>query len=176
MRFTSRALRDAMGLFPTGVAVVTTRSNNGSVYGVTVNSFNSVSLEPPLVLFSLARNLYVLPAYLSAEVYAINILREDQRQISERFASLDENKWESVEHREGVTGSPVLQPMLGVLECRHYAHYDGGDHVIFVGKVVHLERPEHHRPLVFFRGRYHRLNLSMQDENASPISLEGEPS
>ncbi|MGH9665575.1 MAG: flavin reductase family protein, partial [Bryobacteraceae bacterium] len=139
--FTSRALRDAMGMFPTGVAVLTTTSTEGGLHGVTINSFNSVSLDPPLVLFSLTRSLSDLPAFLSAESYAVNILREDQRHISARFANQAEDKWRSIEQHAGVTGSPVLHPSLAVLECRHHAHYDGGDHIIFVGKVVHLDKP-----------------------------------
>ncbi|MEO7143810.1 MAG: flavin reductase family protein [Bryobacteraceae bacterium] len=167
MSVTERALRDVMGLFPTGVAVVTTRAVGGMLYGVTVNSFNSVSLEPPLVLFCLARNLYSLQAYLDAEAYAVNILREDQRGLSVRFGGPQLDKWTDIAYREGVTGSPVLHPTLAVLECRPHAHYDGGDHLIFVGEVVHLGEPTEDKPLAFFRGRYHRLNPGGQEDDAA---------
>lgn len=172
MSFTSRTLRDALGMFPTGVAVVTTQSPDGALHGVTVNSFNSVSLDPPLVLFSLARSLSILPAFLSADAYAVNILREDQRDISARFASPVEDKWGDIEYRAGTTGSPVLHQVIAVLECRPHAHHDGGDHVIFVGKVVHFEKPDHHKPLIFFRGRYHRLSTSTDEDDARALSLE----
>ncbi len=175
MSFTSRALRDALGMFPTGVTVVTTRSGNGELHGVTVNSFNSVSLDPPLVLFSLARNLNSLSAYLSAEAYAINILREDQRHLSEQFASPHAAKWDNVDHRVGATGSPVLHPALAVLECRPHAHHDGGDHIILVGRVVHLDKSTHRHPLLFFRGRYHGVNEAWLDgEEAPELSGDGE--
>lgn len=172
MSFTSRALRDTLGMFPTGVAVVTTRTSDGQLHGVTVNSFNSVSLEPPLVLFSLARSLSILPAFLSAEAYAVNILREDQRHISARFAAPADDKWGDTEYQAGMTGSPILHSAITALECRPHAHHDGGDHVIFVGKVVHFDKPEHHKPLIFFRGRYHRLNTSTDEDDARALSLE----
>jgi flavin reductase (DIM6/NTAB) family NADH-FMN oxidoreductase RutF len=129
----------------------------GERYGVTVNSFNSVSLDPPLVLFSLCRTLLSLDGMLKAGAFAINFLRDDQAHLSASFANARSDKWQDVEFRPGVTGSPVLVPALAVLECRPFAQYDGGDHVIVLGQVVHVEMDVAHHPLVFFRGRYHRL-------------------
>lgn len=165
MSFTSRALRDALGMFPTGVTVVTTRSSAGDLLGVTVNSFNSVSLEPPLVLFSLARRLPILSSYLTADAYAVNFLREDQQALSERFAAPNGANWSDIEHLAGATGSPVLATALAALECRPHAHHDGGDHVILVGKVVQLHQFTHRRPLLFFRGRYHGINHAGLDSD-----------
>lgn len=155
--FSTRALRDVLGSFPTGVAVVTAAGPGGELYGVTVSSFNSVSLDPPLVLFSLSRTLYSLDGFLSAEWFAVNFLREDQSDLSTRFAAALSDKWTGVPFRTGISGCPVLQPALAVLECRQYAHYDGGDHVIVVGRVTHLDADHGRMPLVYFRGRYRTL-------------------
>jgi flavin reductase (DIM6/NTAB) family NADH-FMN oxidoreductase RutF len=151
-------LRDALGNFPTGVAVVTAAGDDGALFGVTVSSFNSVSLNPPLVLFSLSRQLLSLEGILRAEAFAINFLRDDQEHLSARFAIALTDKWLGVEFRFGHTGSPILIPALAVLECRPYAQYDGGDHVIVVGRVTDVEADSARRPLVFFRGAYHTLS------------------
>lgn len=154
---TARALRDVLGSFPTGVVVVTATGADGERYGVTVSSFNSVSLAPPLVLFSLSRGLLSLPGLLRAEAFAINVLRDDQANVSTRFATALAVKWQEVEFRPGASGSPVLVPALAVLECVPYAQYDGGDHIIVVGRVTHMEVDAGRHPLVFYRGRYHAL-------------------
>lgn len=152
-----RALRDVLGCFPTGVAVVTAIGPDGLPHGVTISSFNSVSLDPPLVLFSLSRRLYSLEEMLAAEAFAINFLRDDQAHLSSRFATALADKWDGIEYRAGFTGAPVLVPALAVLECRPYAQYDGGDHVIVVGRIAYVESDGARYPLVFFRGRYHAL-------------------
>ncbi len=157
--FPARTLRDVLGSFPTGVAVVTAAGITGESYGITVNSFNSVSLDPPLVLFSLSRRLLSLDGILRAGAFAINFLRDDQAHLSARFASALSDKWTGVEFRSGANGSPVLVPTLAVLECHPYAHYDGGDHVIVVGRVTSVEMDSGRHPLVFFRGRYHTLSI-----------------
>jgi 3-hydroxy-9,10-secoandrosta-1,3,5(10)-triene-9,17-dione monooxygenase reductase component len=154
---TPDSLREVSGLFPTGIAVITARAAGGELYGVTINSFSSVSLDPPLVLFSLARGLHTLAALLSAGVFAIHFLREDQHQLSARFDKALSSKWDDVQYRAGVTGCPVLEPALALMECTLYAQYDGGDHVIIVGRVAHLEKEAGENPLVFFRGRYHTM-------------------
>jgi flavin reductase (DIM6/NTAB) family NADH-FMN oxidoreductase RutF len=165
MRFTERMLRNTLGMFPTGVAVVTARGIEGTLQGVTVNSFNSVSLDPPLVLFSLSRKLFSLNVFLAADAFAINFLQEDQQDLSVQFNKALSNKWEDVTHKEGATGAPVLLPALAVLECSPYAQYDGGDHVIVVGRVEHVECQECSAPLVYFRGRYHKLTSPVLDTN-----------
>ena len=160
MTFTERALRDTLGMFPTGVAVVTARGAEGTLHGVTINSFNSVSLDPPLVLFSLSRKLYSLSVFLKANAFAINFLQEDQQDLSLRFNKALSNKWEHVTYKPGHTGAPILLPALAVLECSPYAQYDGGDHVIVVARVEHVEAQERSAPLVYFRGRYHKLTAA----------------
>jgi flavin reductase (DIM6/NTAB) family NADH-FMN oxidoreductase RutF len=157
MTVTPDSLRDVCGLFPTGIAVVTARTAGGDLYGVTINSFSSVSLDPPLVLFSLSRGLHTLDALLSANAFAIHFLREDQHHLSARFSQAPTKKWEDLHYRDGVTGSPVLEPALALMECSLYAQYDGGDHLIIVGRVEHIEKHSGENPLVFFRGRYHTI-------------------
>ena len=154
---TPDSLREVWGLFPTGIAVVTARAGGGDLYGVTINSFSSVSLDPPLVLFSLSRGLHTLNALLSAKAFAIHFLREDQRHLCARFSRALSDKWDNVPYRDGVTGCPVLEPALALMECTLYAQYDGGDHVIVVGRVEHIEKQQGENPLIFFRGRYHTL-------------------
>jgi len=171
MTFTERTLRNTLGMFPTGVAVITARGTDGSLHGVTVNSFNSVSLDPPLVLFSLSRKLYSLNVFLSADAFGINFLQEDQQDLSVRFNRALSNKWERVAYKIGVTGTPVILPALAVLECRPYAQYDGGDHVIVVGRVEHVEYEECKPPLVYFRGCYHKLTSMTMDANEEVHAL-----
>jgi flavin reductase (DIM6/NTAB) family NADH-FMN oxidoreductase RutF len=155
-------LREVLGLYPTGITVVTVRSADGELYGVTVNSFSSVSLDPPLVLFSLSRKLPTLTAVLSAKTFAVHFLRDDQKQVSARFARAQSNKWEDVVYRDGQTGCPVLEGSLAVLECSLYAQYDGGDHVIVLGRVEHIEKDPGCHALVFYRGRYHTVGCEAQ--------------
>ncbi len=155
--FHPELLRDVLGCFPTGVAVVTAVTPDGDLHGVTINSFNSVSLDPPLVLFSLSRGLNSLSALESAEAFAVNFLRDDQADLSSRFAAALTDKWTGIDYRAGFTGAPILSEALAVLECRPYAQYDGGDHVILVLRVTHIEADATRYPLVFFRGRYHTL-------------------
>jgi 3-hydroxy-9,10-secoandrosta-1,3,5(10)-triene-9,17-dione monooxygenase reductase component len=168
---TQDSLRDVLGLFPTGIAVVTAKAEN-SLYGVTINSFSSVSLDPPLVLFSLARGLQTLGALVSSQAFAIHFLREDQRHVSTRFAKALSDKWDDVPYRHGVTGCPVIEEALAVLECRLYAQYDGGDHVIIVGRIAHLEKRPGCNPLIFFRGRYHTIGAEASAQG-SEMEMDG---
>jgi flavin reductase (DIM6/NTAB) family NADH-FMN oxidoreductase RutF len=153
--FNTREFRDALGLFATGVAVITA-DVDGVRLGATVSSFNSVSLSPPLVLFSLARRAYGLSHWQVAKAYAVTILGEDQVAISNRFAKSGEDKWEGLEDRRAANGSPLLPNWLACFECTPYARYDGGDHEVFIGRVTALavRKAAQPRPLVFFAGGY----------------------
>ncbi len=155
-RFDPRELRNALGRFATGIAVVMAQDAEGPM-GVTVNSFSSVSLDPPLILFSMARSLYSLSRFEKAEAYTVNILLEGQEDVSNTFARAGEDKFSGVEWGPGVTGAPRLHATLATFECVPYAHYDGGDHVIFVGRVVHLHAEEEGGPLLYYRGSYRLL-------------------
>jgi flavin reductase (DIM6/NTAB) family NADH-FMN oxidoreductase RutF len=159
MMLAQRSFRDALGLFPTGVAVVTTVANDGTRVGTTVSSFNSVSLSPPLVLFSIARSARSFAAWHQAEAYAINILHEHQDALSTRFARGLSDKWEGLRPAVGQTGALLLPDALASFECENYARYDGGDHLILVGKVLALTATtaDAPQPLIFFRGSYQAI-------------------
>jgi flavin reductase (DIM6/NTAB) family NADH-FMN oxidoreductase RutF len=153
--FSPRQFRNALGMFPTGVTVVTARSARGRQIGVTVNSFTSVSLDPPLVLFNLSVSLASLSELLRADTFAVNVLTDRQSELSARFARAQTDKWASASSRPGrATTCPVLVPHLAVFECSRYAAHEAGDHVIVIGRVLHFECNESASPLLFFRGRY----------------------
>src|SRR5262249_30105857 len=153
--FTPAEFRMALGAFPTGVAVVTARGPDGLLQGMTVSSFNSVSLEPPLVLFSIARSVRSFAAWQSADTWGISVLGEIHDAVSPRFAQPGGGKWSGFEPIMGKTGVPLLPGALAHFECARYAVYDGGDHLILVGRVLALRRlaGPGSRPLVFFSGR-----------------------
>lgn len=158
--FSDRDFRDAVGLFATGVAVVTGVSDDGMRLGTTVSSFSSVSLDPPLVLFSLSRSAIGFRAWSEVKTFAINILAEGQSTTSTRFARAMTDKWEGIVPEYGVNGSPLLSEALAWIECTSYSKYGGGDHVIFVGRVDRLTVRDMHeaKPLLFFRGKYRRID------------------
>lgn len=156
--FDTSSLRQAVGAFVTGVTVVTTRSAQGLDVGVTANSFNSVSLEPPLVLWSLSRHSRSMPAFKESELFAVHILRDSQQDLSQRFASRSEDKFAGLPLERGLNGLPLLPGCLTRLQCRTQFRYEGGDHVILVGEVLTLEDHEG-QPLVYHRGGYvHLMN------------------
>ena len=150
----TQELRSALGHFATGVTIVTAEVASGRPIGVTMNSFNSVSLDPPLVLFSVANTALSLRDLESATHYAINVLRADQHEFSRQFAKPLGDKWSGVPVKRGRSGCLMLEHSLAAFECVPYATYDGGDHVIFVGRVVHLHLGQHAAPLLYYRGTY----------------------
>ncbi|MEM7615575.1 MAG: flavin reductase family protein, partial [Pseudomonadota bacterium] len=134
MGLDERAYRDALGCFATGVAVITTLTDRGPL-GITANSFASVSLDPPLVLWSPARTSARFPAFEAATHFAIHILAEDQRALSDRFARQGED-FGGVDHQPGLGDAPLIEGCSARLECAHSAGHDGGDHLIVVGEVL----------------------------------------
>ena len=151
--FDRRQFRDALSQFATGVTIITTRLGDGSFLGLTASSFNSVSLDPPLVLWSLDRRSGSLPVFTSNSHYVINILAGDQRALAERFARRVDNRFEGVEFELSPTGLPILTGVAAWLECHNRSRYPEGDHVIFVGEVEHCEsNPQ--SALVFHGGRF----------------------
>ncbi|MCL4799944.1 MAG: flavin reductase family protein [Burkholderiales bacterium] len=152
--FDARGFRDALGCFPTGVTVVTALRASGAFVGVTVSSFNALSLEPPLVLWSLSTASPSLEAFAQASHFAVNILAEEQVDISRRFATSAPHKFARLEVHEGIGGVPLLGGCAAYLECRAYAQHSGGDHVLFIGHVERYACDRTRRPLVFARGRY----------------------
>ena len=111
----------------------------GELLGITVNSFTSVSLEPPLISFCLANSVRSLEEFRKVESFAVNILREDQTEISRKFAQSDDDKWAEVNYRTSARSNPILEPNLAVFECKHREEYECGDHVIVIGHVLHIE-------------------------------------
>lgn len=154
-----RTLRDALGCFATGVTVVTCVSADGRPAGLTVNSFTSVSLDPPLLLVCLHRMAASSAALVEASHFAINVLQTGQQPASIRFAARDEDRFGATPWSRGEAGPPILEESLGVFECERYAVYDGGDHHILVGHVVKASFDASLDPLLFFRGRYRRLHF-----------------
>ncbi len=152
--------RVALGCFATGITIISAIGPRGAPVGVTANSFNSVSLDPPLVLFSLNRRAYSLQAFLSTQNFAVNVLREGQESLSERFAQALEDKWSGVAYETWETGCPILADTLASFECRIRHTYHGGDHVIFVGEVLRLRHDPEGRPLLFYRGKYRGVGPS----------------
>ena len=141
-------------MFATGVTIVTARGPDGEPVGLTANSFNSVSMSPPLVLWSLARSAGSMPAFERGSHYAINILAAEQHALAERFASKAVDRFKGLAFREGAGGAPIIEGAAAVFECFNRSRYEEGDHVIFVGEVEHCERRERAQPLIFHGGRY----------------------
>jgi flavin reductase (DIM6/NTAB) family NADH-FMN oxidoreductase RutF len=150
-----RALRSALGRFSTGVAIVTTLTPDARHTGVTVNSFSSVSLEPPLVLFSLSRRATIHAVFAQARGFTVNVLSQKQKLVSNRFTRPGSLAWDDLVHHAGANGCAVLAESLAWFECERHTEYDGGDHVIFVGRVSAFGASgEDADPLVFYRGNY----------------------
>jgi flavin reductase (DIM6/NTAB) family NADH-FMN oxidoreductase RutF len=169
LEFSDREFRDALGLFATGIAVVTTVTADCERIGATVSSFNSVSLQPPLVLFSIARNAKAFTVWQSASYFAVNVLSERHNAISNRFAKPLSDKWGGIEVATGKFGTPILTCSLAWFECERYANYDGGDHLIILGRVlaVNAIAGGDQRPLVFFRSKYRQLDNERTIETPS---------
>jgi len=149
------AFKRAMSYFASGVTVVTTE-HAGHWFGLTVSAFCSVSLRPPLVLVCIEKSVRAHDAIPKAERFAINVLREDQEEISRRFASRMENKFEGLPTRTGLLKLPLLEGTIATIECRLHDTLPGGDHTIYVGEVVSAETREG-KPLMYFRAGYHAL-------------------
>jgi flavin reductase (DIM6/NTAB) family NADH-FMN oxidoreductase RutF len=154
MKFDRRAFRNALGCFATGVTVVTTVTDAGEPVGLTANSFSSVSLDPPLVLFCLDRASHNLDAFRAAGRFAVNVLGDDQRDLSVRFSTTIGDRWDGVVWERWETGAPVLNGCLAALDCETEAIHEGGDHVIIVGRVQRLATTTDGKPLLYFRGNY----------------------
>jgi flavin reductase (DIM6/NTAB) family NADH-FMN oxidoreductase RutF len=154
-----RTLRDALGCFATGVTVVTCVGADGKPAGLTVNSFTSVSLDPPLLLVCLHKMAGSSMALTEASHFAVNVLQTGQQPASIRFSTRDEDRFGATPWSCGEAGAPILEESLGVFECERYAVHDGGDHYILIGQVVKASFDASLDPLLFFRGRYRRLHF-----------------
>ena len=164
--FEQRQLRDVLGTFVTGVTVVTTRDASGAAHGVTANSFSSVSLDPPLVLWSQALTSKSYPAFQSSDHFTINILADDQVAISNHFAKSREDKFAGIAHGINERGAPIIDGVAAHLECVKVAAYPSGDHVIYIGRVERIGQSSR-LPLAFGSGKY----MVASSHDLGPASL-----
>ncbi|UYV36479.1 flavin reductase family protein [Rhodobacteraceae bacterium D3-12] len=164
-----RALRNAFGAFPTGVCIVTCSVDEEKL-GMTMSSFNSLSLDPPLVLFSIDKRANGLPLWQRAEGYAIHVLSQEQTELSNRFARPG-NKWEGVKSQPGAFDVPLLSGAAAVFTCAADRVIDGGDHLLFIARVTEHRTDADRNPLVFAKGRYASLKLGEQMETDWPLAI-----
>jgi 3-hydroxy-9,10-secoandrosta-1,3,5(10)-triene-9,17-dione monooxygenase reductase component len=150
-------LRQALGRFVTGVTIVTCRDENGEPVGLTANSFNALSLDPPLVLWSLRGASSTIGAFTSASHFAVNVLAADQVDLSRRFARPSSAKFDEGEWVDGQGGAPLLAGCVAVFECRRRSHHTAGDHVLFIGEVERIGGTAA-TPLVYHAGHYRTLS------------------
>jgi len=160
MSFDSRAFRQALGSFPTGVAVITAVSPKLHPVGITVNSFTSVSLEPPMVLWCLDRGSDRYDVFTNSSGFTISVLGTAHEEVSSRLAKQGSHSLDGIELVETELGPPALADSLAFFECAREAAYEGGDHAILLGRVLRFARREAGTPLVYFRGRYGALAQS----------------
>jgi flavin reductase (DIM6/NTAB) family NADH-FMN oxidoreductase RutF len=153
--FSSSEFRSALGMFATGVTIVTARTLDGVLMGLTANSFNSVSLSPPLVLWSLARSAASMAAFSKGSHYAINILGADQQNLAIQFAAKQGDRFANVEFTTGTGGAPVIAGAVATFECFNRSRYDEGDHVIFVGEVERCSCQSGASPLLYHGGQFY---------------------
>ena len=164
--------RTALGEFGRGAVVIAVTGQCYELVGMTMSSFNSVSIDPPLVLFSVDRKANSLAAMYHAKGFAVNVLGREQEDISNRFARALSDKWTDVNRTVGHAEAPLITGALAHFECEPHAHYDGGDHVIFLVRVVrHSVRAGNPAPLLFFRGRYRDIVDETDREPPWPLPI-----
>jgi flavin reductase (DIM6/NTAB) family NADH-FMN oxidoreductase RutF len=152
----SKELRRVMGHFATGVTIVTTRDGSGTPFGLTANAFASLSLDPPLALVCVDKAAQCYSCFAGSGHFAVNVLAEHQEEVSRRFATKGVSKFDGLHWRPSAHGLALIEGAIGHIECRIVYTYDGGDHTIYVGEVLHASGQEG-RPLLFYKGKYHRL-------------------
>ncbi len=157
MTFDSREFRDALGCFATGVCVITGKPEGGEPFGMTVNSFASVSLDPPLILWSLQNNSDMFDTFENCHRWAVNILREDQQDLSGQYAVKGDHRLDEGHYQMSDNGIPIMPDTLVSLECEQEARHPGGDHVILVARVIDLARRNNGNPLLFCSGAYAQM-------------------
>ena len=154
--FDAKELRRVMGMFATGVTVLTTRDASGRPYGLTANAVTSLSLDPPLLIICIDKRAETHPHFFDSRCFVVNILSEDQEDLSTHFAKSGGEKFGSLPYSVNQDGVPVLEGTLAQVECRIVETHEGGDHVIHIGEVRHAE-VRGGRPLLFFQGKYRQL-------------------
>lgn len=155
MTIDQREFRNTVGCFATGITVITTVDDEGNPVGLTANSFTSLSLDPPMVLFCIDRKVASFDAFHANRHFAVNILAAGQQEVSQRFARSGPEKWSGVEFETWGSGCPILADCVANLECEIDSIYEGGDHVILIGLVTRMACHDGNlEPLLYFRGKY----------------------
>lgn len=165
------ALRNCFGKFATGITVITAVAPDGSKIGLTVNSFSSLSIDPPMILWSLDNRSNNLGALKAASHFAVNVLASDQMDLSNNFATREEDKFAGVEIFDGKCGMPLLKSTVAHLECKNVNQYPGGDHTIFVGEVEHFEI-SNKKPLLYTNGQYGLAARHPSNDFPEPTDIE----
>lgn len=171
MKFDSREFRDAMGCFATGITLVTALTPDGKPMGLTANSFTSLSLDPPLVLWSLDRKSDTLAIFTTCQHFGVNVLRKRHRDLSSKFASKQNHEFDDIPFETWDSGVPLIPDALAAMECEVYARHEGGDHIIMVGHVLRLRSHLEGEPLLYYRGKYAEL----ANETPAVPRPEGQP-
>ena len=153
--FSSAEFRTALGMFATGVTIVTARTTSGVLVGLTANSFNSVSMAPPLVLWSLSKTAASMAAFSAGSHYAINILSADQQDLALQFSAKGVDRFAGVQYQLGRAGAPLIDGAAATFECFNRSRYEEGDHVIFVGEVEHCQHRSGASPLLYHGGKFY---------------------
>lgn len=157
MTFDTRAFRDTLGCFTTGVCVVTTRCSDQEIMGMTVNSFTSVSLEPPLILWCLGKSSQNGDRFLKADHYTVNILSSDQETLSNYYANRDRTTTAANELDSGNNGNTIIKGAMAFMDCALVDKIEAGDHWIMLGRVENFGQDTNKKPLLFAQGRYAQL-------------------
>ncbi|MBX3651059.1 MAG: flavin reductase family protein [Burkholderiales bacterium] len=163
-----RFFRNILGCYSTGIAIISTTGSDGNKVAVTVNSFSSVSLSPPLILFSLSNKANVLSHFRAARNFSVSILGSHQRSIANIFARPSTARWDQVKFREGANGSPLMENALAYIECVPFSTVDVGDHMIFIGEVTNCELGKLGEPLIFYKGEY---GVFLKDDQGPSASI-----
>lgn len=153
----SLILRKIMGKFTTGVAIATTIDDEANPVGITINSLTSVSLNPPLILFCIAKNSGTLNAFINAQNFVINILSKQQIEISRRFSKFNIDKFSDIQTSKTQNNIPFFEKSLAVYECEKTQIYEGGDHYIFIGEIKKAKANNEAEPLVYYSGHYTKI-------------------
>jgi flavin reductase (DIM6/NTAB) family NADH-FMN oxidoreductase RutF len=152
----AQELRQVMGHFATGVTVITTMDKAGTPFGLTANAFTSLSLNPPLVLICVDKGVQCYSCFEESKVFAVNVLSEEQEEISRRFATKGIKKFSGIKWHMSENGVALLDGAIGYIECKVVKSYDGGDHTIYIGEILRASSAGN-RPLIFFKGQYYCL-------------------
>lgn len=157
MSFDKNDFRLCMGHFATGITVITTNTSENKPCGMTVNSFSSLSLEPPLILFSVDKKASNYDNLTSCREFAVSILAESQKNISSTFANPSSINWHEISYKDGKNGSPIINGCLAYIECLNENLYEGGDHTIIIGRVTDMQIAPQEQPLIYFKGKYRKI-------------------